>query len=803
MWIRLAQFILNHRLFLIAILILFTAFMGYKGKETKWSYEFMKIVPEDDPEMIYFNKFRETFGEDGNILAIGIKDHALYKIKNFQKFYTFCQNLKKIEGVHSVIGLPTLTYITANRKDKKFETQLLFNEQPKTQSELDSILLLLKDLKVYEKRIINADNKATLLIITINAEALNSAKRLNLMQSITDFGEEFNNQTDIRPKYAGLPYVRTIMAGKIRNEMQLFLFISLAATALVLFLFFRSFSPVFYSIVIIVMVVIWVLGTLAILDYKITILTGLLPPILVVIGIPNSIYLINKYHQEYNKVGNKAEALIMVIKKIGVVVMITNATTAVGFLVLAFTNIAPLQEFGIVASINIVGTFVLSIIIIPVVFSYLPPPEERHTKHLKFKILNWILHLFETIIIKHRIVVYIITAVVVIVSIVGAIKVKAITYLVDDLPEASNIKQDLAFFEENFEGIMPLEIIVDTRRKKGYRNRKNLQKIAELEEFLTQLPNVSIPISYVTVAKTTNQAYFNNNPDEYHLPGKREQGYIARYLKNQDDSPNLIGQLIDSTGQLIRLSMKVADLGSHRLNTMVIDKINAKVNEIFKGTKLTAKVTGTTLLFIKGNQYLIDNLRNSMLLAFLLIAVIMGILFGNLKMIIISLIPNMIPLLMTTGLMGFLEVPLKPSTALVFSIAFGISVDDSIHFLAKFRQELFTHDNDALQAIITSLKETGTSMIYTSIVLFFGFVIFVASEFGGTVALGALTSATLLIAMITNLLLLPSLLYTFHISKKSIKLQSVFGVIDVHYDEDEEIDLNLIKVPTEKTSKES
>ncbi|MBX2840424.1 MAG: MMPL family transporter, partial [Flammeovirgaceae bacterium] len=337
------------------------------------------------------------------------------------------------------------------------------------------------------------------------------------------------------------------------------------------------------------------------------------------------------------------------------------------------------------------------------------------------------------------------------------------------------------------------------KKKKGIRKRSNIQNVEALENFLSTLPEVTHPVSLVSFYKAANQAYFNNNPNDFKLPAKRDEAFIQRYLKNADQENDVLNSFVDTSGQIIRVSMKVADLGSIRMDTLVNQKIRPAIDSIFADTGNEVHVTGTTLLFIKGNHYLISNLRTSMIIAFFLIALIMGTLFKNFRMIIISLVPNMVPLIVTAGLMGFLNVPLKPSTVLVFSIAFGISVDDSIHFLAKYRQELVAHNFNVVKAISISLKETGTSMIYTSIVLFFGFVIFGASDFGGTVALGALTSTTLLIAMITNLILLPCLLRSFDITKERISLQSVFEKYDNFYveDEDEEIDISLIEVKPE------
>ena len=253
-----------------------------------------------------------------------------------------------------------------------------------------------------------------------------------------------------------------------------------------------------------------------------------------------------------------------------------------------------------------------------------------------------------------------------------------------------------------------------------------------------------------------------------------------------EDQKDLTSSFIDSTGQIMRISLRIADIGSTKMDSLVNDVIRPKTEELFAESNLDLKITGTTLMFIKGNKFLIKNLIQSMIIAFVVIAIIMALLFRNFKMIVISLIPNMIPLLLTAGIMGYFGIHLKPSTALIFSIAFGISVDYSIHFLATYRQELFANKFMVPLAISNSIKETGASMIYTSIILFFGFVIFVLSEFGGTVALGKLTSITLLLAMLTNLIVLPALLLQFDSGKRN---KNVHPLIEQYSDSSEEDNL--------------
>jgi len=798
MWTQLSHFIIKYRLVLVIILGVITAFMAYKAKDIEWSYDFAKVVPADDPEMIYFEKFRKMFGEDGNLVAIGVKDSSVYRTTNFNRFRMLSEEIAKLNGVNQVLSLPLMMRLEKDVQNKVFKLRSIFPGYIDDQSKLDSMLNVANQQLFYTGQLINETNGAVIILISINKEVLNSAKRLQLTDDIVQAGSLFEKSTGIQLHYAGLPFVRSVVAGKVKDEMLMFIIMSVIITGLIMLLFFRSFNAVIFPMTIIGVVVIWVLGTLVLFGYKITILTGLIPPLIVVIGIPNSIYLMNKYHQEYEKHGNKVMAISRVTRKIGFATLMTNFTTAIGFLVLAFTDIIILKQFGIVAGINIMATFLVSIILIPSVFSWLPPPTSKQLRHLKFKPLETVLNGLDLLVHRYKYRVFVVTGIIVIVSLVGVYEVYSVSYMVDDLPADSKVKKDLAFFEQNFSGIMPLEIIVDLGQRKGVTNIDDLKKVEEFEDFLAAQKDISKPVSIVSFIKAARQAYYNNAPSFYGLPNNRDKAFILRYFRNQSDSSGLLKSFVDSTGQIMRISLKIADIGSHKMDSLVNDVIKPEKEKIFAGTDIKANITGTTPLFIKGNKFLIQNLKLSFLLAFVLISGIMAALFVNFKMIMISLIPNIIPLLITAALMGYFNIVLKPSTAIVFSITFGISVDYSIHFLAKYRQELFANNFFVPVAVSKSLKETGTSMIYTSIVLFSGFVIFAASDFGGTVALGFLTSTTLFIAMLANLIVLPSLLLAFDDGKRKKDAHPLIEQVEefYHEEEDEEIDLDRIHIST-------
>jgi predicted RND superfamily exporter protein len=579
--------------------------MGLLGRKAEMSYDFSAVVPKEDTDFIYFQQFKKQFGEDSNILAIGMQDSQVYKLQNFVELKTLSDKISEQNGIITVLSLPRLQYLVKDTIIKKLTPRPLLGHMPQTQAALDSILLIANSLEFYKGQVLNQQNGATILLVAIEKNMLNSQKRISLVSDIQELGDSFTRKTGIRLHYAGVPYVRTIMTTQVKEELSRFLIYSVLTTAVILFIFFRSFYAVFFPLIVIGVVVVWVLGTIVLLGFKITLLTGLLPSIIVVIGIPNCIYLLTKYHQEIRTHGNQIKALSRIIRKIGIVTLMTNATTAVGFIVLGFANISILQEFGIVAGINILNTFLISLILIPAVFSYLPSPTARQTRHLDARTLNGVLRFYNRIIHFNRPAIYVLTGIVVLISIIGVLKIKALAYMVDDLPETSSVKMDLAFFESNFKGVMPLEIVVDTGKKRGVLRLENLKKIEELEDTLSRIAALSKPVSVVSFVKASTQAFFNGNPAYYRLPSNQEKNFLLRYLSNQNDQSGLLKSFVDSTGQVLRISIKIADMGSIKMDSLVRFHINPTLNTVLAGTDLKAHATGTTLLFIKGNDYLI------------------------------------------------------------------------------------------------------------------------------------------------------------------------------------------------------
>ncbi|MBC6608264.1 MMPL family transporter [Hymenobacter sp. BT188] len=812
MWSSLALFVIKQRRILILLIAAMTVFMAWKAKDVEMTYDFAQVVSPDDPDVVYFQNFKKTFGEDGNVLVLGLQDSSVYKLGNFTELRNLTDTLSGVEGVNGVLSV---TKVFALRKDtatQQFKAVPIFAKAPETQRELDSLMREVNRVEFYKGQLISPSTGATLLALTMDPKYLNSSRRQAVMNEILGHAEAFSKKTGIRLHYAGLPYVRSTMTTKVAAEMKFFVLLTVLMMGATLFMFFRTWAAVIFPILVVLVVVIWCVGTMVLLGYKINLLTGLIPSILIVIGVPNCTYLLSRYHYDYRKSGNQILAMTRVVRKIGLVTLMNNTTTAIGFLVFCFTDIAILYQFGLIATINIFVAFAVSFILIPAVFTYLPPPTPKQLKHLDAKPLTKLLEFFEHLVLERRGTVYLIGAGLVAISLLGITKIKSVSYMVDDLPKESSVNSDLKFFEQHFNGIMPLEIVIDTGKKQGILKIKNLEKIDRLEKYLRTQPVLSSPVSIVTFLKASTQAFYNDNPEYYRLPDNSEKNFILRYLAqsrgkesaNGPMSDKLLRSFADSTGQRARISLKIADIGSRNLDTLINRQIQPQIQEIFNGSGMTVKLTGTTILFTKGNEYLINTLKESIIIAFALVGLVVLILFRSLRAVFFTLLPNLVTLILTGGLMGYFGIPLKPSTALIFSIALGIDGDNSIHLIAKFRQELAVNGRRVKAAISTTLREAGTSMIYTSITLFLGFSVFAFSEFGGTKALGLLMSASLLITNFSNLILLPCLLVTFEHGKDETIDQSLLQHYDDDYhQEDDDYELNLSRMTVKRIGTES
>ncbi len=779
-WETIARLILRNRIGVLIVIAIATCFFGLQWDKMRFTYTEANLLPDEHEVNLKYNAFLEKFGEEGNLIVLGVKDSSLFTIEKLNAWNKLSANFKNDKEVETVVSINNLQKLVKNNSKKQFELEPFIKDSITSIEQLETLQdQLFEQYPFYDNFLFNKDTKTIRSAIYLDKTIVNTSARKDFITEILiPKIETFENTYNLNVHVSGMPYVRTLNSQNIIDEIGTFILAALFVTSLIFFFFFRSFRATLISMVIVVIGVMWTFGILGLLEYEITVLTALIPPLIIVIGIPNCIFLINKYQHEVKKHGNKAKSLQRVISKIGNATLMTNVTTASGFAAFIITDSKLLTEFGIVASLSILAIFILCLLIIPILYSYMPLPKDKHLEHLNKRWINAFVDWMENMVKHKKITIYITSLILLVVSIIGIYQIKVSGSLIEDMPKSAEFFKDIRFFEKEFNGIMPLEIMVDTKRKKGVMKLATLKRMSELEDLIVEIPELSRPISVVSLVKYSKQAYYNGNPKYYQLPTSQENSFILSYAKNSSSNLDLLKNFVDSTGQYARITTFMKDIGIDKMERIEEDLKN-KIKKVFPKDKYDVSITGKAYLFQKGTKYLINNLILSLSLAIFLISLFMAYMFRSFRMIIISLIPNLLPLLITAGLMGYLGVPIKPSTILVFSIAFGISVDDTIHFLAKYRQELQANHWRIKKSVYAALRETGVSMFYTSIVLFFGFSVFIISNFGGTVALGALVSATLLFAMLANLLLLPSLLLSLErsIANKEVLKEPNFRII--------------------------
>ena len=783
-WGTVANLILRNRLLILITIGVVTLFLASQWKNMRFTFTEANLLPDTHPENLQYEDFIKTFGEEGNLIVIALKDDDFFTEKIFLEWIALNDKINEFSEIDFTLSTNNVQSLIKDETQKKFFLQNLLSNK-----KIDSVKLkkfkqnLILELPFYKNILYSINGKSIRTAIYMDKDIVNTSQRKDFIyQTFIPLINSFEERTGLDVRVSGMPYIRTLNAQNIVDEIGIFVVSAILLTSFIFFLFFRSFRATFISMFVVIIGVMWAFGILGWMGYEITILTALIPPLIIVIGIPNCIFLINKYQQEVAKHGNKVKSLQRVIMKIGNATLMTNLTTASGFATFILTDSKILKEFGTVASINIIAIFLLSLLIIPIVYSFMNSPNKKHLQHLNNNYVNKFVMWMEDKVKYKRINVFIISIISLMFGIIGIYQINISGSIIEDMPKKSAFFKDILFFDEEFNGIVPIEVIIDTKRKGGVNRLSTIKRIDRLEKYIEDIPELSTALSTVRGIKFIKQAYYNGNPNYFNLPSTQENRFIARYLKNMNDSGDLMQNYVDSTAQFSRVTTFMKDIKTERIEEIEKELLK-EIDKIFPTERYNVNLTGKPLLYLKGTHYLIRNLIISLSLAILLIAIFMAYMFRSFKMIVISLIPNLLPLIITAGVMGFTGIPLKPSTILVFSIAFGISVDDTIHFLAKYRQELIENNWKIQPAVYISLRETAISMFYTSIVLFFGFAVFMSSNFGGTVALGGLVSVTLLFAMLANLILLPSLLISLEdkVSNEKVLKEPKINIISSDY----------------------
>lgn len=869
MWSFVANLILRNKFTIVAIMALLTVLFGYYAiTGLRIDNKYGNMLPTDSPTQQTYLKFKEMFGEDGSTLVIAIKDKNLYTEKKFNQIKRLGDVILQLDGVTSVISEAKL-FRLENEKDKnRFLIKPIFYDTTYQEKKIEQVFKEIRENPLYKDVLYSDKGNVSLMMVTINEKFLLDKKKQNVVIDIekiaTNYGKSFDEM-----HFAGLPHLRVLIGKRVMNEMYFFVALSILVSSGIMYFFFRSVRVTLISNLVVIITVIWAMGTIGMMGYNVSIMMALIPPLMIVIGIPNCIYLFNKYHYEFKLHKNKHKALFNVIKKTGVAMWLTNVTTAIGFMTFLFTSSQKFFEFGVISSLNIMLCYVVSLCLIPIFALFSKNPKPRHLLHLDRKAAVKFMDKLVKITDRNRKLIYGVTILLTIGTGIGVYFMKVTGNITGDLPSKDPILKDIQFMESNFGGAVPFEVLVNYKTKGRLFSNSTMQKLEETETMFSQDTLFARSLSIVDFVKMINMAYYDNDPNQYKLISNKDKlrlkKYIENFSQNTSNTTFSLKELVDTSTYTLRIRTSMKDLGSYEVGD-ITTSIHNRLDSIFnpekkqieayyakfvKGKKtyldsifaissstynnLTALyaagndqkqlafdsdpeliysyksksdfksklreaidqeyydivLTGTSVVASEGTKYLLNNLVSSIIFAIISIAILMSLLFYSFRMVLVSMIPNLIPMVVTAGIMGIFSIPLKPSTLLIFSIALGITVDNTIHFLAHYRHELKSKKWSLKECIFISIRETGLSIIYTSVILFFGFIVFVFSDFGGTQALGYLSAITYFVALFTNLILLPCLLLSYErrITTKSFE-EPLFEV----YDEDSDINWDLLAI---------
>ena len=766
MWNKIADYIMNHRVLNLVIASVLLIFLGVKAFSIRMGHNLANTLPDTDSTMVVYHQFLDTYGEDGRAIFIGMVEDNLFDLPNFQDYYDLNENIRQINGVTECLSVTRVYNIVKNDSIKKFQLSQVVGRRPKSQKEVDSIKSVIESLAMYDGLLFNTETHSTMMLVTLDDEHANSNLRKETTDALSILLNDYSTRHGIEMHISGMPYIREVTTQKMVKEIVGFTFLSIVVAGLILYLFFRSWRPLVSVMAIVLISVVYMFGIMALLDFDVTILTGVLPPLLIIIGVENSIFMLNKYHREFEACHDKIQALKNVIVRIGPANLLTNTTTAVSFASFIITRNALLVPFGILASICIMLTYVMTMVLLPTFFSYQKKPEGKMVNYMNNPRINYIMDKISVFVLGKKRVIFAVLAVLMLVCVIGATRITTSGRVVDDIAKSDKLYKDIMFFEKNVGGVMPFEISIDTRKPKGIMNAQFIRKVQQLEDTLALYPEFSEPLSIAEVVKFARQGFYNGKREQFKIPSNNEFGFIMKYMPETKggEMPAIVTQYMDKEMQCTRVSVQMANVTTPEIDA-ISRSLQPQIDQIFPKEKYDVVMTGSAMVTLQGTNYLIVNLSHSLFLAFIVIALLMAVTFHKFKMVIISLIPNLIPLLFTAGVMGFCGIPLKMSTILVFSIALGISVDNTIHYLARYRLQMKMNDNDIKKSVMSAIQETGPSMIYSESILICGFLIFAFSSFGGTKIVGFLVPFTLLVALITNILVLPALVLTFYKKK--------------------------------------
>ena len=732
----------------LLILVLLTGWMAFQASTVYVDYDFEKFFPEGDPETKFFLEHRQKFESDNDFLLIAIENHNgiydwdfLEKVKDYQIRLNRIDDILYTQSLVSESEVLSSGAIVSKRPLINFEDRDLERDQR----------LIRKNVELQETFV--AKNEKSLCIFLKHTDYLSLERCTELLNYIQRVSGQFEFD---KLRIAGRLIGQQFYIDKMKVELVLFLALSFVLVCVFLYFAFRSLWGLLMPLMVLLLALVWIVGFMGWIGEPLSVMMTTLPSIMFVVAVSDVIHFLSRYLDLFREIQNKRLAIIQSIREVGLATFLTSLTTAIGFFTLLLVSVQPIQVFGVIAGYGVLIAFGLTFVMLPILIFLLPTPkylEKGPGESMWTKLLNrWFVK-----VIRNRKVILIIGVAFVALFVVGANNIIVNNYIMDELSDDEPMKVDFNFLDENYGGVRPLEIAVMLKDSSDtFWSPQALQDMEKVEGYLTDEYGATVKISFVKMVKVMNRSMHSGSADYFKLPSKeRDIRKMKRALRMAERGGG-ISMILDSTKTTTRISGAMPDWGSLIVNEKNKD-FEKFLSEELKGSPIEVKLTGTAHLFDQNISYLSVSMVRGLSLSVAIVAIIMGLLYQSWRMVLISLVPNLIPLIFVAGVMGFCGIELKTSTAIIFTIAFGIAVDDTIHFLGKFKHELLK-GKSTLIALRRSFIITGKAMILTSAILCGGFMMLMLSTFQGTFWMGALLCLTLFVALIADLTILPILL---------------------------------------------
>lgn len=710
----------------------------------KFDFTIENLFPENDQEVEQYYSFRDEFGREDNIISLTYNCDDPFLLKNYLENKKITQNLSKINGILNVLSISNLG-IELNISETNLPDENL------TQKQIDEIRNYIFKYSIFTNNLISEDGTITSIILEVDESFNDHPGRLKIMKDIENIID--NSNWDWYE--TGIPVLRTKYVQYMIGDFIKFFPPVTIILFLVLYMMFKSMKIVLLPILTVFISVIWILGLMSLFDFSINIITYIVPTLVMIVGVADSVHILIKYNQDIKISNNTKISIKKTIQGIGNAILLTSLTTSIGFLSLLSTNIVMIKEFGFLVAIGVLIAFLVSIFLIPPLLILMDNTYPLKTKSSKKGIRYYILKRIVEVNKNHHFIILIISSIFIALFIYFASKVESNSALLDDLSSGNELFDDMKFTEENMGAVFPFEVIITAKDEKnnfienGIANSRIIVFVDKIQKKINSIPEIRKTISVVDYLDIINDNFNEESEEKSYL---NDELIFQYFVLNEDIFQNLINFEYSKT----RISARIKDINSTRAKEIVKEINEWKSENIPDDIQIS--LTGTTLMALKVNDYLVNNLIISFLIAFGVIFISMGFLFKSLKLAIFSMIPNLIPILFLAAIMGIFDIKLRPTTAMTFAIAFGIAVDDTIHYMVRFRQELSMNNGNFIEANSETIFSTGNAIISTSLILGCGFLVMVSSNFLPSRDFGFLSAITMFGAIIGDLFFLPTML---------------------------------------------